>query len=157
MFRSKENDFDRTPYIYIYFHPLFSLFFALFSTLLHFPFISFLLLSSLSLSLFLSLHSLSHRQTNPRELQFPRDLSSSRHWVCRHRNRDDRKRPCRFTLSLQHALVGAHNRGIMTFEFWNTCRMTSAWLEQIYFSREDCATSDAPMSEIVRSTSVVYT
>lgn len=54
MFRSKENDFDRTPYIYIYFHPLFSLFFALFSTLLHFPFISFLLLSSLSLSLFVS-------------------------------------------------------------------------------------------------------
>lgn len=122
----QENGFDRTPYIYIYFHPLFSLFFTLFSTLLHFPSISFLLLSSLSL---LSLHPLSHRQTNPRELQFPRDLSSSRHWVCRHRNRDDRKRPCRYTLSLQHALVGAHNRGIMTFEFWNTCRMTSAWLE----------------------------
>lgn len=45
----QENGFDRTPYIYIYFHPLFSLFFTLFSTLLHFPSISFLLLSSLSL------------------------------------------------------------------------------------------------------------
>lgn len=124
----QENGFDRTPYIYIYIFPPLILPFLhpllqAFTLSLH-----FLSLTFLSLSL-LSLHPLSHRQTNPRELQFPRDLSSSRHWVCRHRNRDDRKRPCRYTLSLQHALVGAHNRGIMTFEFWNTCRMTSAWLE----------------------------
>lgn len=47
----RKRFWQNTLYIYIYFHPLFSLFFALFSTLLHFPFISFLLLSSLSLSL----------------------------------------------------------------------------------------------------------